>query len=123
MNLLIYLIQTLKVNVVFSPSNYMELLPERIDGDYSFLFLGTFVGRKRDFEEFLMRGLDIIGSLAVLVVLAPVLVCISFLVKVSSNGPVFYTQKRVGKNGKVFTLYKFRTMVRDTACSTCRSGS
>jgi lipopolysaccharide/colanic/teichoic acid biosynthesis glycosyltransferase len=35
------------------------------------------------------------------------------LIKISSAGPVFYKQQRVGKDGKVFTLYKFRTMVKD----------
>jgi exopolysaccharide biosynthesis polyprenyl glycosylphosphotransferase len=113
LSLLIYLIQRLKIDVVFSPSIYVELLSSRINGDNSFGFLSTFVGEKRDIEEFLMRGLDTVGSILALLVFTPAIVLFSVLIKISSAGPVFYKQQRVGKDGKVFTLYKFRTMVKD----------
>jgi exopolysaccharide biosynthesis polyprenyl glycosylphosphotransferase len=113
LSLLIYLIQRLKIDVVFSPSIYVELLSSRINGDDSFGFLSTFVGEKRDIEEFLMRGLDTVGSILALLVFTPAIVLFSVLIKISSAGPVFYKQQRVGKDGKVFTLYKFRTMVKD----------
>ena len=41
------------------------------------------------------------------------MVIIACIIKMTSDGPVFYSQKRVGKNGKIFTLYKFRTMVNN----------
>jgi len=113
LNLLIYLIQKLRIEVVFDPSIYLELLSGRINGDESFGFLSTFVGGKRDAEEFLMRGLDMLGSMLILLISAPVLMVIFLLIKATSPGPVFYKQQRVGKDGKIFTLYKFRTMVRD----------
>ena len=113
LNLLIYLIQKLKIDVVFEPSIYVELLSGRINGDNSFGFLSTFVGEKRDVEEFLMRGLDTLGSILILLIYTPVTIFISLIIKISSPGPVFYKQQRVGKDGKVFTLYKFRTMVKD----------
>jgi len=113
LSLLIYLIQKLRIDVVFSPSIYVELLSGRINGDDSFGFLSTFVGEKRDIEEFFMRGLDTVGSILALLVFAPAIVLFSVLIKISSAGPVFYKQQRVGKDGKVFTLYKFRTMVKD----------
>ncbi len=113
LSLLIYLIQKLKIDVVFSPSIYVELLSGRINGDNSFGFLSTFVGEKRDIEEFFMRCLDTVGSILALLVFAPAIILFSVLIKISSAGPVFYKQKRVGKDGKVFTLYKFRTMVKD----------
>ncbi len=113
LSLLLYLVQKSKVDVVFSPSIYVELLSGRINGDDSFGFLSTFVGEKRDIEEFLMRGLDTVGSILALLVFAPAIVLFSVLIKISSAGPVFYKQQRVGKDGKVFTLYKFRTMVKD----------
>lgn len=109
----IYLIQKLKIDVVFSPSIYMELLSGRINGEDSIHFLNTFVGKKRDVEEFSIRSLDIIGSIGVLVISTPVMALIFLLIKISSPGPVFYKQQRVGKDGKFFLLYKFRTMIED----------
>ena len=113
LSLLIYLVQKLKIEVVFDPSIYVELLSGRINGDNSVHFLSTFVGEKRDLEEFLMRGLDAVGSILILLFSAPVTILIPLLIKISSSGPVFYKQQRVGKDGKLFTLYKFRTMVDD----------
>lgn len=113
LNLLIYLIQKFKIDVVFNPSIYVELLSGRINGESSFGFLSTFVGKKRDVEEFLMSSLDIMGSIFILLISAPVTILISLLIKFSSPGTVFYKQQRVGKDGKVFTLYKFRTMIKD----------
>jgi lipopolysaccharide/colanic/teichoic acid biosynthesis glycosyltransferase len=113
LNLLIYLIQKFKIEVVFSPSVYVKLLTERINGENSLHFLNTFIGRKRDVEEFLMRSLDIFGSLGILFISAPIAILSSLLIKSTSSGPVLYKQERVGKDGIVFTLYKFRTMVKD----------
>jgi exopolysaccharide biosynthesis polyprenyl glycosylphosphotransferase len=113
LSFLIYLIQRLKADVFFSPSIYMELLSKRINGEDPVQFLNTFVGKKRDAEEFFIRVLDIIGSFLMLLIFAPVMILISLLIKISSAGPVIYKQKRVGKDGHVFTLYKFRTMIKD----------
>jgi lipopolysaccharide/colanic/teichoic acid biosynthesis glycosyltransferase len=91
----------------------VELLSGRINGDDSLAFLNTFVGKKRDVEEFLMRSLDTLGSIVALLVFSPVIILLSVLIKMSSAGSVFYKQQRMGKDGKTFTLYKFRTMVKD----------
>lgn len=113
LNLLIYLVQKLKIDVVFNPSIYVELLSGRINGDNSVHFLSTFVGERREVEEFSMRCLDIAGSILILLVSTPLTILISLLIKITSSGPFFYKQQRVGKDGKLFTLYKFRTMVED----------
>jgi lipopolysaccharide/colanic/teichoic acid biosynthesis glycosyltransferase len=63
--------------------------------------------------EFLIRLLDIAGSLVILILALPLMVLASLLVKITSAGPVFYRQERVGQGGRLFTLYKFRTMVED----------
>lgn len=55
--------------------------------------------------------LDIFLSLLGLILLSPLLLIISLLIKVDSEGPVFFKQKRLGKYGREFKIYKFRTMV------------
>lgn len=59
------------------------------------------------------RAFDIIVSLIILIVLSPLLLLIALAVKLDSKGPVFYRQVRVGRYGKDFRIYKFRTMVQD----------
>jgi lipopolysaccharide/colanic/teichoic acid biosynthesis glycosyltransferase len=113
LSLLLHLVQKLRIDIVFDSSLYVKLLSGKINGDDSFGFLSTSVGEKRDIEEFLMRGLDIVGSVLILLVFMPVAVLISLLIKLTSHGPVFYKQQRVGKDGRIFTLFKFRTMVKD----------
>lgn len=61
------------------------------------------------------RILDILISLPAIVLLSPVFVAIAIAIKLSSKGPVVFTQERTGKNGKPFTFYKFRTMRTDVA--------
>ena len=58
----------------------------------------------------LKRVFDIISSLMVLLIIFPLLILISILIKLDSKGQIFYYQKRIGLNGKEFNLYKFRTM-------------
>jgi lipopolysaccharide/colanic/teichoic acid biosynthesis glycosyltransferase len=113
LNLLIYLLLRLKVNVVFNPSIYAELISGNVMNDNSTHFLATFLGRKSDYEEFLIRALDIIGSLLMLIVLSPFIALAALGIKLTSPGSVFYKQKRIAKDGKTFTLYKFRTMIKD----------
>jgi lipopolysaccharide/colanic/teichoic acid biosynthesis glycosyltransferase len=64
-------------------------------------------------SEFLIRLLDIAGAVAVLILALPVMIVSALLIKVTSAGPVFYQQERVGLGGRPFTLYKFRTMIED----------
>jgi Undecaprenyl-phosphate glucose phosphotransferase len=56
------------------------------------------------------RMVDIIGSAIGLLILSPVLIALALGVKFTSPGPVFYRQKRMGLDGRVFTMYKFRSM-------------
>ncbi len=111
LNLLIYLLLRLKVNVVFSPSIYAELLSGNVMNENSIQFLTTFLGRRSDYEEFLIRALDILGSLVMLIALSPFIALAALGIKLTSPGSVFYKQKRMAKDGKTFILNKFRTMV------------
>jgi exopolysaccharide biosynthesis polyprenyl glycosylphosphotransferase len=56
------------------------------------------------------RGLDIIASLITLLTLAPLLAVVAVAIKLDSPGPVFFVQARTGRHGKLFRLYKFRSM-------------
>jgi len=56
------------------------------------------------------RAMDVFGSGLALIMLAPLLVLIAAAIKASSNGPVFFRQKRVGQHGQCFTFLKFRSM-------------
>jgi lipopolysaccharide/colanic/teichoic acid biosynthesis glycosyltransferase len=59
------------------------------------------------------RTFDVVCSLLGLLLLLPILVALAVLIKLGSRGPVFYRGKRVGRLGKRFHIYKFRTMVAD----------
>ena len=60
---------------------------------------------------FIKRIIDIVGSLIGLILLSPLLVIVGVLIKVESKGPIIFSQDRIGKNGKVFRMYKLRSMV------------
>lgn len=57
------------------------------------------------------RCLDFLISVFLLVILSPLFVITSILIKLTSKGSLFFKQQRVGKNGKLFSVYKFRTMI------------
>ncbi len=59
------------------------------------------------------RFLDIVLSLALLVILSPIFIITALAIKIGSPGPVFFSQQRLGLNKRLFKLYKFRTMVVD----------
>jgi len=80
---------------------------------YSMPFIEISTLLLRPWEAFLKRAIDIIVSLIVLVGGFPIWVLIAILIKLDSKGPIFYKQERVGKNGVIFTLFKFRSMYSD----------
>jgi exopolysaccharide biosynthesis polyprenyl glycosylphosphotransferase len=59
------------------------------------------------------RAVDIVGGLAALVLHAPVFLVIALLIKLEDRGPILFAQRRVGKYGREFKMYKFRSMCRD----------
>jgi undecaprenyl phosphate N,N'-diacetylbacillosamine 1-phosphate transferase len=63
------------------------------------------------YERFVKRGLDAFLATGALIVLSPVLLVTAILVCVKLGSPVLFTQDRPGRNGKIFKLYKFRTML------------
>lgn len=69
--------------------------------------------RKKTFSLILKRMFDIVMSLLLIVLLSPVLLVLAILIKLDSKGPVFYRQERVTQYGKLFRIFKFRTMIVD----------
>lgn len=73
-------------------------------------FLHNLRGAGRNSYEMVSKIINILVALIILVISSPFLLVAALLIKLGDNGPVFYSQARVGKNGKNFTLYKFRSM-------------
>ena len=69
--------------------------------------------RKKKGQLILKRIFDICASLVLIVLLSPIILFFSILIKLDSKGPVFYRQERITQYGKVFRIFKFRTMVNN----------
>ncbi len=100
----------------------LRVIPDMYDGlawNNPIEYIGQFptiplhCGQIQEVGLLLKRSFDILFSLAVLLILSPVLMAIAIAIKFDSPGPVFYRSERIGKKGRVFRCLKFRTMVRD----------
>ena len=65
------------------------------------------------YKNYLKRFIDIVISLGVLVILSPVFLVTAVAIKLNSKGPVIFKQRRLGRDGKEFDIYKFRSMVQN----------
>ena len=63
-------------------------------------------------SEILKRGMDLVGAAVALLVFAPLLTALAVAIKLDSRGPVFFRQRRIGRSGEEFFMFKFRSMVR-----------
>jgi exopolysaccharide biosynthesis polyprenyl glycosylphosphotransferase len=61
-------------------------------------------------QKLIKKVMDILISVLVLIILSPILLIISIIIKINSDGPIIYSQERIGLKGKPFNIYKFRTM-------------
>jgi exopolysaccharide biosynthesis polyprenyl glycosylphosphotransferase len=104
----------LKLNYI-SFANFYENLTKKVPIEMidEIWFLENFSRSEKRIEEMLKRGFDILFSVVGILITAVLFPFISLAIKIDSPGSIFYTQKRVGRDGKVFTLYKFRTMKAD----------
>lgn len=66
-----------------------------------------------EWEKKLKRLMDIVVSLLILILSAPITILTSIAIKIDSEGPIFFKQERLGQNGKPFNVYKFRSMIKD----------
>ncbi len=85
---------------------------------YGFPLIEIMPELMKPWEKVIKRLIDILVSLIVLLVGLPVWILIAVLIKIDSKGPVIYKQERVGKDGKIFTLYKFRSMIENAEAIT-----
>lgn len=86
-----------------------ETLPEYMQNDEVRFYYETL--QKKKVSMFLKRVMDLVGGLILLILLAIPMIIISIMIKLDSEGPVFYRQERVTTCGKHFKIHKFRTMV------------
>jgi sugar transferase (PEP-CTERM system associated) len=69
--------------------------------------------RKSNTDRVLKRGADLLLACVMLIVLFPLIAVIALLIKIDSKGPIIFSQERVGQNGKIYRMHKFRSMVED----------
>lgn len=62
-------------------------------------------------QKFIKRAIDILGSFLGGLLISPILIIIAILIRIKLGSPIFFTQDRVGKDGKIFKIVKFRTML------------
>ncbi len=105
--------QAFKANarMSFVPSHFLPSDPWVDYQDLDGVLLASFGKSKRRIAyELMKRVCDFAGSLALLVLGAPLFAILAVLIKLDSSGPVLFEQERVGQNGKLFKMFKFRTM-------------
>ncbi len=91
------LFNELPLNWEWCKINNLPIISLKINGD-------------KKWQNIVRRGFDIILSSIILIILLPVFIITAIAIKIDSHGPIIYKQKRCGKDGKEFTLFKFRSM-------------
>ena len=93
--------------------DFYEILTQKafIDNLDEVWFLENIFRKEGKMDKILKRGFDIVFSFLGILISLILFPFIALMIKINSPGPVFYSQKRAGKDGRIFTLYKFRTMV------------
>ena len=83
--------------------------------EYGLHFINLEAAPFTRWEEAIKRGVDMLLAAALICALLPLLALVASLIRLTSNGPVFYRSRRVGKGGRHFTFWKFRTMYVNAA--------
>ena len=110
------------IHVAIVP-HYFELVSwrSRISDIYGLPLVEVTPPHISQWDRFLKRGFDVIGSSILLIVLSPIELILSILVKLSSSGPILFRQERAGQGRRLFTIYKFRSMVDSDPTPVCKS--
>ena len=111
---LLHYVEDLKIHINWIPLNSGNLgywkIPAIQEGSPFLTFRTSDISITRKIQK---RFFDIIATVVILIGIFPILVLISLAVFFSDGRPIIYSQKRIGRNGKPFTFYKFRTMVKN----------
>lgn len=108
--LLLKIAETKRAKLSILPRLYDEILAKKINGkEKPRPLLPAY--SQANYEESLIRSCDFLIATIVLFFSLPTMGLIALLIKISSSGPIIYKQKRIGLNGKEFSLYKFRSML------------
>jgi exopolysaccharide biosynthesis polyprenyl glycosylphosphotransferase len=100
-----------KVRVSYVPSQVLHSDPVVDYQDFDGVFLASLGSSKQKvIYDRLKRLTDIAGSLMLIIIGAPILLLLALLIKLDSPGPAVFPQQRIGRNGKPFRMFKFRTM-------------
>ncbi len=91
---------------------------EHVNDDWAVVFLPKTTDTGFDPYPAIKRMIDILLSLVGLLLIAPILPFIALAIRMDSKGRIFYAQERVGKNGRIFRIYKFRSMINDAEAKT-----
>ena len=104
--------------IMISPEYFNKMqTPVSISDIYGEPLVNISRSSMSDSGKNLKRAIDVIVSLAALIVLTPLYTIVSIIIKATSPGPVFYLQERVGLHNKPFNIIKFRSMVQDAEAS------
>lgn len=103
-----------RVFVKIIPDMYDILLGSvKMNHIYGAVLIEIQRGLMPKWQRIIKRAIDVLASFLMLLLLSPLLAFIALRVRFSSPGPIFYSQERIGLNGKPFTIYKFRSMYLD----------
>ncbi len=104
----------LDVNLKIVPDLYDIVVGQaRTNHIYGFPLIEILPELMPPWERRVKRLMDLGVSAAVLILFAPIWILVGLIIKIDSKGPILYKQERVGRNGKIFTIYKFRSMYQD----------
>ena len=106
-------LRNVKVKLVPSVNSLTDVKPIVVQEDLGVPILEVGSPLLDSTQWAVKRMLDVAGSLGGLIILSPLLVMVAILIKLTSSGPVYFRQKRVGADEKIFTCYKFRSMYED----------
>jgi len=110
----------LSLSILSEHNVSIKLLPNTVDilsgsvrtsNVFGAMLIDLHTGMMSEWQQNIKRLMDITASVFSLVVLSPLLLFVAIKVKLSSKGPVFYSQERIGLKGKPFNIHKFRSMI------------